>query len=200
MVIYVMNQTDSVVELLGSIGQRLNARVKQLNRAESVVYEVSPTEVSCLITDTATDEMQSTTLLEKLDEAKIRVPVIVLTEQTDVETAVELMKAGALDVMLLPINETELECCVQTGFAISRKRIQAQEKRESYQQQLDRLSRRERQVIDYLLKGATNKEIAYELSLSEKTIAAHRSNALQKMDVDSIQELLKASILTGMSA
>jgi two-component system response regulator FixJ len=135
--------------------------------------------------------MSGLELQAKLLELGIEIPTIIITGHGDVPMAVEAMKAGALDFIEKPFRDQVLLDSIQKAIECDRN-IRAEKNRlEDLHSRISLLTRRERQIMDLLVLGKTNKTIAYELGISQKTVDFHRANVLHKAGVDSVVDLVR---------
>jgi len=132
----------------------------------------------CIITDVRMPMMSGLELLEQLNLQKNRLPVIMMTGHGDIPMAIRAMKAGAVDFVLKPFNE---QCLLEVVQKHLEQAIHKNKRDEDIHERVNRLSQRERQIIDLITDGKLTKEIAYELSISISTVEAHRANIMRKM-------------------
>jgi len=127
-------------------------------------------------------------------------PIIFLTGHGDVPTGVEAMKKGAVDFLLKPVDDQALLQAVQV--AVERHHAAQAHARElqAIRERLARLSAREREVMEYVIAGCLNKQIADALGIAEKTVKIHRGHVMQKMEVTSIAELVHLCRTAGIAA
>lgn len=125
-------------------------------------------------------------------------PVIMMTGQGDVRSAVRAMKAGALDFIEKPFERADLLRLVETAFAASRRSAMKARDRHAFRERHGRLTDREREVCDRMLRGKPSKIIAHELDISPRTVEIHRSRVLQKLEVDGVPDLIRAAVRADM--
>lgn len=144
----------------------------------------------CILLDVSMPGMTGPELQDRIQELGITTPVVYLTGSCDLPTGVRAMKAGALDLLEKPVDEERLLRVVQdavdrdAGARASRARLGAVRDR------LARLSAREREVMDHVLAGHLNKQIAADLGIAEKTVKVHRGRMMAKMGVRSVAQLV----------
>lgn len=146
---------------------------------------------SCLLLELRTPGLGGLELQSLLQAQGIRMPVIFLTRYGNVSSAVRAMQAGALDFMLKPANEDILIEKVHKAIEVDRERIKSLRHRESITARLKLLTPREREVLDGVMAGKTNKQIASSLDISHKTVELHRGNMMAKMHASSIAQLVR---------
>jgi FixJ family two-component response regulator len=129
-------------------------------------------------------------LQERLGQIQETLPIIFLTGHGNVPNTVQAMKGGAVDFLQKPVDDEELLAAVQRALALSRQRRAEQAARLEIESRLRTLTPRERQVLELVVKGLLNKQIAGELGAAEKTIKIHRGRVMQKMRASSVADLV----------
>ena len=150
---------------------------------------VQPGGKGCVITDIRMPEMTGLELLKVMKERKISLPVIVMTAFADVSIAVEALKKGAVDFVEKPFNSETLCDCVQDALARDTDLNVHNLQKMAIEKKLETLTGREQDVLAILLKGKSNKNIAYELGIGIRTVETHRANIMEKMQAGSLSEL-----------
>ena len=145
----------------------------------------------CVLTDFRMPEMDGITLQERLAAASVRLPVIVMTGNGDVSSAVRAMKAGAVDFLEKPFEERELFDAIERAIDGNRRTLDAYNQATTALRHLATLTGREREVLDHIVSGKSNKEIAQILGISPRTIDVHRAHIFQKLDADSLADLVR---------
>ncbi|SEI28200.1 Two-component response regulator, FixJ family, consists of REC and HTH domains [Paraburkholderia hospita] len=128
------------------------------------------------------------------------IPIIFVTGHGDMESGVDAMKAGAVDFIAKPVPDTQLLSAVDHGLQHATRAFKVRCEQPEIAGRIDQLSHRERQVMALVLTGKSNKQVAGELGVAEKTIRVHRSRVMQKMRVRSVVELLRLVDKAGFSA
>ena len=142
--------------------------------------------------------MSGLELQKELAERSVDLPVIIITGHGEIEMAVRAMKAGAYDFVEKPFNDQVLLDVVQKAIGENLEAARERARRAEIQQRLDRLTVRERQVLEGLISGKPNRQIASELNLSEKTIEFHRAKIMEKMRAGSFADLMISVMKTGV--
>ena len=145
---------------------------------------VAPDVPGCLLLDLSMPELSGLDLQGALERMGCRQPVIFISGRGDVRSSVSAMKAGALDFLTKPFDEMELLSAVQRALLRDREMRQARER-------VALLTPRERQVLDQVIEGRLNKQIAAALGISEKTVKVHRSRVMEKTAARSTAELVR---------
>jgi RNA polymerase sigma factor (sigma-70 family) len=156
---------------------------------------------SCIILDVRLHpEMSGPELQDRLIELGVTLPIIFLTGYEDIPTTVRTIKAGGEDFFTKPVKSEQLLSAIDramTRHAIARDERQRLQEMQSF---LSRLTARERQVFDLVVRGKMNKQIAFELGATERTIKAHRHQIMEKMQVRSLTELVTLAERHGLLA
>ena len=153
----------------------------------------------CVILDVRMPGMTGPELRDRMAAQKISLPVIFLTGHGDIPTGVDAMRKGAVDFLQKPVNdEVLLPAIRQAVERHAAAQIQRQEL-EGIQARLVRLTPRERQVLEYVIGGCLNKQVAAELGIAEKTVKVHRGFVMHKMEVTSVAELVRQCQKAGIA-
>jgi RNA polymerase sigma factor (sigma-70 family) len=158
----------------------------------------SESEWGCILLDVRIPGMSGPELQERLNELGSTLPIIFLTGYPDVPTSVKTLKAGAVDFLLKPVSSDDLLHAVERAVARHEVARSRKLKLEIVHAQIARLTPRERQVFDLVVRGWMNKQIAHELGISERTIKAHRQRVMGKMQVQTLLELVSLAERVGL--
>jgi two-component system response regulator FixJ len=159
---------------------------------------LSSMSASCVVTDVRMPGMSGIDLLRRLKELGVEVPVIIITGHGDVPLAVEAMKIGASDFLEKPFDDEVLLASVRSALRQSAGEKKRQSERSEIDTRLAALSNRERDVLTGLVAGRANKQIAYDLGISPRTVEIYRANLMNKMHADSLSELVRMALIAGM--
>jgi FixJ family two-component response regulator len=174
--------------------------LKRLVRAEGYNAEVfsSGTEFlshriagpGCILLDFRMSGMNGLEIQTRILQAGVTLPVIFLSGEADIPVSVNAMKQGALDFLVKPIDHLELFRAIGQGLDYFKSIEAANRHKTSILARLSRLSLREREVLEEIVKGRLNKQIGYDLGIAEKTVKVHRSRVMEKMEVSTFAELV----------
>lgn len=153
---------------------------------------------SCILLDIRIPGLSGPDLQGRLAALGSQLPIVFLTGHADIPTTVKVMKAGADDLLTKPVTKDELIAALERAIARSRAWREKNEQLHSLQKLVDGLTPRERQVFERVARGKMNKEIARELGATERTIKAHRSNIMDKLQIASIAELVLIAERSGI--
>jgi two-component system response regulator FixJ len=189
--VFVVDDDKAVRESLRWLLESVNLRVETFANADAFLERYVDPAPGCLVVDVRLPGMSGLDLQQVLRQRDVRVPVIVITGHGDVPVAVRAMKAGAIDFIEKPFSDQTLLDRVR--FAMDLDANQRRDRMEELEvrRRVDRLSSREREVMEQVVEGKLNKEIAEELGLSPKTIEVHRAHVMDKMEADSVAMLVR---------
>jgi len=153
-------------------------------------------KAACLVLDVRMPEMDGLQVQSELRRRHIALPTIFLTGAADVPLAVAAMRDGALDFVEKPYDSTHLVQRVRDAMQLQERMRSAQQGRDEALRALATLTGREREVMDLVVQGQTNKEVARHLGTSHRTVDIHRVNAMRKMGANSLADLVRMSLLT----
>lgn len=148
----------------------------------------------CVLTDVRMPDMDGLDLQRRLLALGARLPVVIMTGQADIPLAVRAMKEGAVDFLEKPPDEARLLAAVRAALAESHRRVAALTASADAATRLAALTAREREVLDLLVAGLSNKAIANELGASPRTIEVHRARILEKLHVNSLPDLVRLAL------
>ena len=181
---------DSLDILLKSQGHL----VRSFESAVAFLASDAPSQTGCVLADVRMPQMDGLELQEKLKEQGSSLPVILMTGHGDVPLAVRAMKAGAIDFLEKPFEESDLAESIRRGLEHARAAGEADASARAAGERLMQLTERERQVLDLLVAGKPNKVIAHELSISPRTVEIHRARVMEKMCARSLADLVRMTL------
>lgn len=190
-VVYIVDDDEAVRNSLQKLLNSVNLTSKSFASANEFLEAYRPERPGCLLLDVRMPEMSGLELQNRLKELLIELPVIILSGHADVPMVIHAMKAGAADFLEKPFNPQVLLDKIQTVLEQSAKAFAYQNERREIRQRLESLTQRERLVLDYVVDGAPNKKIAFELGISERTVEAHRGHVMEKLQAKAAVDLVK---------
>ncbi len=198
--VYIIDDEDSVRESIARMVQANGWITKSYSSAESFLEEEHGDEPGCIITDVRMPGMSGTQMQEKLAARELALPIIFLTGHAELNTAVDAFKHGAVDFLLKPAEATTLLPLLNKAISRHAKSLAITQQRQKATTLVEQLSAREREVLQHVLRGRLNKQIAADLGVVEKTIKVHRRHIMEKMMVHSVAELVHVCELAGFTA
>jgi len=181
---------DSLTLWLGMRGIRCLA----YDSAESFLDSVQRDWRGCVLIDLQLEGIDGLQLQARLAERSVTMPVIFVTGHGDVATARDALKAGALDFIEKPVDNERLVELVGTAMAKDSEQAQIRAQAELLTGRLQRLTQREREVMDQVVAGRHNREIAAELGISPRTVEVYKARLMDKLDVRRVADLVKLAL------
>jgi two-component system, LuxR family, response regulator FixJ len=197
-VVHVIDDDEASRQSLAFLLQAAQIEVRTYASAAIFLDLIADISFGCIITDVRMPGMSGIDLLRRLKELAVDVPVIVITGHGDVPLAVEAMKIGAVDFLEKPFDDEVLLASVHSALQRGEGEKRRQAERAEIDTRLAALSNREREVLTGLVAGRANKQIAYDLGISPRTVEIYRANLMNKMQAGSLSELVRMALIAGM--
>jgi two-component system, LuxR family, response regulator FixJ len=178
---------NSIRELVESVG----LEAKTYASALTYLDDYDPERAGCLVLDIRMANMSGLELQKKLNEFKQAPPIIFITGHGEVPLAVEAVKAGAVDFIQKPYHEQSLLNSINKALQLDKELRQADAEQNDLETIMEKLTKRELEVVKLLAEGHSNKEVALILDISTRTAEVHRKNIMQKLELNSASDLLK---------
>jgi two-component system, LuxR family, response regulator FixJ len=196
--IFIVDDDEGMRQGLTFMLKTLGRPVKAFDSARAFMEYYDPKMPGCLLLDVRMAGMSGLDLQEYLRTRQVKIPVIILTAYADVSMAVRAMRAGAFDFFEKPVDRHRLvERITQALESDGKTRIEDDRLRE-INEHINRLSPREREVMELIVTGALNKEIADMLKISIKTVETHRARVMEKMQAEYVADLVRMAIAAGI--
>ena len=186
---YLIDDDEAIRDSLSWLLESRGVACRSYASAEDFLSAWNASLTGCILLDIRMEGMSGPELFDMLNDRGNRLPVIFLTGHGDVPMAVSALKKGAFDFVEKPCNDNELANRVIEALQLDAKQRMAASDADSVNTLIDRLSTRERQVMERILAGKLNKVIADELGISMRTVEVHRANVFEKMGVRTAVEL-----------
>jgi two-component system response regulator FixJ len=197
-VVHVIDDDEALRESLAFLLRTAQLEVKSYASVRAFLDSLPDKSLSCVITDVRMPDISGIDLLRRLKELKIAVPVIVITGHGDVALAVEAMKIGAADFFEKPFDDHLLLASVRSALREQEGEKKRYAERAEIETRIAALSPRERDVLVGLVEGRANKQIAFDLGISPRTVEIYRANLMNKMQADSLSDLVRMALMAGM--
>ncbi|MBR9834566.1 MAG: response regulator transcription factor [Alphaproteobacteria bacterium] len=172
--------------------------VKTYKDGVTFLSEVSPAERGCVLLDVRMPVMDGLAVQNEMSERGLDMPVIILTGHGDVPMAVKAMKAGAVDFIQKPYDKQSLLGAIGKACATMEDKNNLHARSREAKAKLSALTGRERDVLERLVEGMTNKAIANDLAISARTVEIHRANLMEKLEAESLSAALKTAFSAGL--
>lgn len=192
--VFIVDDDLSVRDALGLLLAIHDYRVAAFADADSFLKAYKPAWRGCVLLDIRMPGMDGLTLQRKLLELSSDLPVVVMTGHGDVDSARTAFRALALDFLEKPLDESRLLNAIGEAFARQRKVADAALTRDQVQRLLDGLTPREKEVMERVVAGRHNREIAAELAISPRTVEVHKARMMDKLGVLSVADLVRLSL------
>ena len=189
--VFVVDDDPSVRRAIKRLVESVGLHVEIFGSAQEFLRAKRPDAPSCLILDIRLRGASGLDFQRQLVEAGIYVPVIFITAHGDIPMSVQAMKAGAVEFLPKPFRDQDLLDAIQVALKRDRARREQEAEIAVLQERYESLTPREREVVAMVVAGMLNKQIAAELGTAENTIKVHRSRAMEKMQAQSLADLVK---------
>jgi RNA polymerase sigma factor (sigma-70 family) len=190
-IVFVVDDDPSVrcaiERLIGTVG----LQVQLFGSAQEFLASKLPNVPSCLVLDVRLPGSSGLALQRQLVEANVQIPIIFITAHGDVPMTVRAMKAGAVEFLTKPFHDQDLLDAIHLGLERDRGRRQQEAGLAALRERFESLSPREREVVSMVVSGMLNKQIAAQIGTAENTVKVHRSRAMEKMQANSLADLVK---------
>ena len=197
-IVHVIDDDEAARDSLAFMLSTAKIDVKTYDSATAFLAVAANVKSGCIITDVRMPEISGIDLLRRLKELKIGVPVIVVTGHGDVPLAVEAMKIGAAEFLEKPFDDEILLNAVRSALNKQNTDSKRQAERADIDSRLAVLSNRERDVLQGLVSGLANKQIAFNLGISPRTVEIYRANLMTKMQASSLSDLVRMALVAGI--
>ncbi len=192
--VYIVDDDEAVRDSLRWLLEANSYRVRAYSSAEAFLAEYDEQQAGVLIVDVRMPGMSGLELQEQLIARKSQMPIVFITGHGDIPMAISTMKKGAVDFLEKPFDETALREIVSRMFEQANQRLSQAKAVRQHEAMLARLTTREQQVLERIVAGRLNKQIADDLGISIKTVEAHRANIMEKLQVTTVADLMKVAL------
>ncbi len=196
--VFVVDDDASIRRALSRLVKTWGYDVIGFADAESFLEAPLPKQTSCAILDLHLPALDGLEIQAELAKRGHSIPVVFLTGGGDIPTTVEAMRGGAVDFLQKPVDEEALQTAVRRALEISAAAMKEERELERTRRLLADLTPREYETLRCVISGAPNKAIAYRLGITERTVKAHRSQVMMKMQVRSLAELVRSAEALGV--
>ena len=190
-VVYVVDDDPGLRQALSRLLRSVGLGVRTFGSAKDFLRDTRPKAAGCLVLDVRMPGMDGLDLQREMANAGIHLPIVFITGHGDIQMSVKAMKAGAIEFLTKPFRDQDLLDAIQTAIERSRASEQIRAEGAELGRRLHALTPRELQVMQYVVKGLPNKQIAALLGTSEVTIKVHRARVMQKMKAESLADLVR---------
>ena len=191
--VFLIDDDPSIRDSLSLLLSLKGIRTQLFATAETFIEAYRPEWHGCVLTDLRMPGMTGLELQAALRERRLEVPVVVLTAHGDVATARAALKNGAFDFLEKPIDDDMLLDVLRNALRVDRERRAAVTARATTDRRIERLTEREREILELIAAGHQNREIAMQLEISPRTVEVHKARMMEKLDCHSLAELMRAN-------
>ena len=192
--VFIVDDDPSVRDSLGLLLGLRGYRTAIFSDAESFLQAFSPDWRGCILLDIRMPGMDGLALQRRLLELRCGLPVIVITGHGDVESARDAFKAQAADFLEKPLDQAKLVAAIDEALSKYETVKQEDDRRIRFAGLLETLTPREREVMDMIVAGGHNRDIAARLGISPRTVEVHKARVMQKLNVDGVAQLVRYTL------
>lgn len=195
--IHIIDDDTSFRTALGRLVETYGFRANCYKSGEDFLARLPESEAGCILLDLRMPGLSGPELQDRLAQAVPLLPVVFLTGQGTIAASVQAMKAGADDFLEKPISSKALREVIERALGQNEKRRTGHDQSQALQAKVSSLTPREMQVFDLVVRGKRNKQVAYALNTSERTIKAHRHSIMEKLNATSLAEMVSIAERLG---
>lgn len=189
--VYIVDDDQAIRRAMEMLMRSVGLQYEIFNSADDFLADHSNQRAGCLVLDIRMPGLGGLELQEKLIELGSGLPIIFITGHGDVPMAVAAMQKGAVDFIQKPFRDQDLLDRIAEALKTDQERRSEREEKAEVSGRIDKLTKRERQVLDLVVTGKPNKVIAFELGVSQRTVEIHRARVMEKMQARSLADLVR---------
>ena len=189
--VYIVDDDSAVRDALSILVKSVNLNAVECSSADQFLDEYDPQRPGCLITDVYMPGIDGVALQKKLIDMGSQLPIIVMSGHGDIPLAVKMIRSGAFNFIEKPFSNHQMLEHIEKALKLDSERRSTANKSNQSQKYYATLTPREKEVLEYLISGVSNKIIAAMMSISPRTIETHRANVLRKMNSESVVSLVQ---------
>lgn len=197
--VFVVDDDEAIRSGIADLIEAMGLGAKTFGTAEDFLVAYNPIQSGCLVLDLKMPGMSGLELQTTFSEKGIRLPIIIITGHGTVSTAVRSIKLGAVDFLEKPFGEQVLSECIKKALTRDAQIRRQESQQATFQHRLSLLSDRERQIMELMIAGKSDKQIAFELHITQRAVSFHRLHILEKMQVPSVVALTTLNVKATFS-
>jgi FixJ family two-component response regulator len=190
-IIFVVDDDPSVREAVENLLESVGFRSESFGSTEAFMHANRPDVPSCLLLDVRLPGLNGLDFQDVLEKSGTRIPIVFITAHGDIPMTSRAMKAGAVDFLTKPFQKQELLTAINQALDRDRAARKEESAISGLRSRFDKLTPRERDVMALVVDGLMNKEIAAKLGVTEITVKVHRGHVMEKMQADSLADLVR---------
>lgn len=198
-VVYIVEDDPSFRRSLDRLIRSSGYEAVSFESANSFLTQTTFRRPACLLLDVCLPDFDGFSLQQKLVKQNMSLPVIFMTGHGSIPMSVKAMKNGAIDFLPKPFEGEDLFDAIREALEQDTRYVKEESRKNKIGSLIDTLTPREKEVLRWIITGKLNKQIAYALKISEKTVKVHRSRVMQKTNVESVAELVRLSEKANIS-
>jgi RNA polymerase sigma factor (sigma-70 family) len=199
-VVFVIDDDSSMRTAISELIEAVGISCQTFESGQELLNATLPDVPGCLVLDVRLPGLSGLNLQRELTARGISIPIIFITGHGDIPMSVQAMKAGAVEFLTKPFRDQDLLDAIEQATERDRSARQELAEIRELRERSEALTPREREVMGLVVAGLLNKQVAAELGISEKTVNVHRAQVMQKMQADSLAELVRMSEKRGRSS
>lgn len=193
-IVHIVDDDEAIRSSLRLLIKTSGLEPSTYRSAEELLENADLNQHGCLVVDVRMPGMSGLELQQYLNEREYRIPLIIITGHGDIDMAVQAMRTGARDFLEKPVEDERLIRRIRECLELAHDERDHAQEIENARRLLNRLSRREKQIMELLTQGKLNKVIAAELDISIRTVEAHRANIMHKMEARSLSDIVRIAL------
>lgn len=189
--VFIVDDDKEVRESIELLMRSVGLCAECFASAQDYLEQFDASRPGCLVLDVRMPKMSGLELQQQLLQQPIHPPIIIITGHGDIQMAVRAVQAGAADFIEKPFRDQLLLDAIHRAITRDAEQRGVASRRSEIEQRLQRLTPREREVLERVMQGARNKVIAFDLNISQSTVEAHRSKVMEKMQAKTLSDLMR---------